>query len=151
MFFHTSSSGIINDVVLGTGGDDYLYGGLGIDRSTGGSGKDIFVFDTKLNKKTNLDRIADYNVKDDTIWLDNAVFKKLGKGTLQKPGKLNKKFFAFDQAKDKDDTLIYAKKTGVLSYDVDGVGKAKAVEIAILTKKLKMTAADFFVILSYQA
>ena len=37
------------------------------------------MFDTKLNKKTNLDKIADFNVKDDSIWLDNAIFKKLGK------------------------------------------------------------------------
>ncbi|MGO4572868.1 M10 family metallopeptidase C-terminal domain-containing protein, partial [Microvirga sp. 2TAF3] len=74
------------DLLKGGSGSDKLYGGLGNDVLTGGAGKDIFVFDTKPNKKTNLDTITDFNVKDDTIWLDNAVFKKLGKGSEAKPG-----------------------------------------------------------------
>ncbi|MGO4574063.1 M10 family metallopeptidase C-terminal domain-containing protein, partial [Microvirga sp. 2TAF3] len=74
------------NVLKGGSGDDKLYGKLGNDVLTGGAGKDIFVFDTKPNKKTNLDTITDFNVKDDTIWLDNAVFKKLGKGSEAKPG-----------------------------------------------------------------
>ncbi|MGO4574405.1 calcium-binding protein, partial [Microvirga sp. 2TAF3] len=95
------------------------------------------MFDTKPNKKTNLDTITDFNVKDDTIWLDNAVFKKLGKGSEAKPGQLAKGFFTIgDKAKDKDDYLIYNKKTGVLSYDADGSGKGTAVEIAKLSKNL---------------
>jgi Tol biopolymer transport system component len=135
-----------NDVLKGGAGNDKLYGGLGKDVLSGGVGKDTFVFDTKANKKTNLDKITDYVVKDDTIWLDNKYFTKLGKGTVSKPGKLNKKFFSLDKAKDKDDTLIYVKKTGVLSYDADGSGAKAAVEIATLKKGLKMTAADFFII-----
>ncbi|MBF9234913.1 PD40 domain-containing protein [Microvirga sp. BT350] len=130
-------------------GDDYaniLRGGLGNDTLTGGAGKDVFVFDTKPNKKANLDKITDFKVKDDSIWLDNAVFKKLGKGTEDKPGKLNKGFFTIGEAKDKNDYLVYNDKTGRLSYDADGNGAGKAVEIAILSKHLKLTAADFFVI-----
>ncbi|NIX76636.1 PD40 domain-containing protein [Microvirga terricola] len=136
-----------NDTLKGLAGNDQLWGGAGNDVLTGGTGKDIFVFDTKPNKKTNFDRITDFSVKDDTIWLDDAVFKKLGKGTVAKPGKLNKAFFTVgDAAKDKNDYLIYNKKTGVLSYDADGSGAGKAVEIAILKKGLAITAADFFVI-----
>ncbi|NIX76638.1 calcium-binding protein [Microvirga sp. c23x22] len=136
-----------NDTLKGLAGNDQLWGGAGNDVLTGGTGKDIFVFDAKPNKKTNFDRITDFSVKDDTIWLDDAVFKKLGKGTVAKPGKLNRAFFTVgDAAKDKNDYLIYNKKTGVLSYDADGSGAGKAVEIAILKKGLAMTAADFFVI-----
>ncbi|WP_205800013.1 cadherin domain-containing protein [Microvirga terricola] len=134
------------DKFVGGGGNDTFFGGLGNDTLTGGKGKDVFVFDTKPNKKTNFDTITDFNVKDDSIYLDNAVFKKLGKGTLSKPGKLNKDFFTIGKAKDKDDYLIYNKKTGVLSYDADGNGAGKAVEIAKLSTKLKMTAADFLII-----
>ncbi|NIX75450.1 calcium-binding protein [Microvirga terricola] len=135
------------NVIVGNGAANVIRGGLGNDTLTGGAAKDIFVFDTKPNKKTNFDTITDFNVKDDTIWLDNAAFTKLGKGTLAKPGELNKAFFTIgDKAKDGNDYLIYSKKTGVLYYDADGSGAGKAVEIAQLKKGLKMTYADFFVI-----
>ena len=66
----------------------------------------------------NLDTISDFSVKDDTLQLDNAVFKKLGKA-----GKLNKAYFTIgDKAKDKNDYIVYDKKTGILSYDADGSG-----------------------------
>ena len=136
-----------NNTIGGGHGNDKLSGGLGKDILTGGSGKDIFVFNTKLNAKTNLDKIVDFSVKDDTIWLDNAVFTKLGKGSVTKPGKLNKAFFTIgDKAKDKNDYLIYNSKTGVLFYDADGSGSKAAVAIATLKKGLKLTYADFFVI-----
>ena len=114
---------------------------------TGGAGQDVFVFDTKPNRKTNLDTIRDFSVKDDSIWLDNKVFKKLGKGSAAKPGKLDKKFLKIgDKAWDKDDHLVYDRKKGILSYDADGSGAGKAVEIAKLAKNLKLTHKDFFVI-----
>nr|WP_281413516.1 calcium-binding protein [Microvirga antarctica] len=149
----TGTSG--NDIIIGNAGNDRLngafgndkiYGGLGKDILTGATGKDIFVFNTKLGK-TNTDKITDFSVKDDSIWLDNAVFKKLGKGSEAKPGALSKKFFTIgDHAKTKDQHVIYDSKKGVLYYDVDGSGSAKQVEIATTAKKLKMTAGDFFVV-----
>jgi hypothetical protein len=135
------------NALVGGAGNDRLYGKGGKDVLTGNGGQDIFVFDTKPNKKANLDRISDYNVADDTIWLSDSVFKKLGKGTEASPTKLKKAFFKVaDKAKDKNDYLVYSKKTGVLSYDVDGFGSAKAVEIAKLAKNLKLTQDDFFVV-----
>jgi Ca2+-binding RTX toxin-like protein len=106
------------------------------------------VFDTKPNKKTNVDVIWDYDVPNDAIWLDNKVFSKLGKsGSLTKPAALNKAFFKVgDGAKDKNDYLIYSKKTGILSYDSDGSGAKAAVDIARLKKGLALTAKEFFVI-----
>jgi Ca2+-binding RTX toxin-like protein len=130
-------------------GDDVLKGGDGKDVLYGRAGKDTFVFDTKLNVKTNLDAIKDYSVADDTIWLDNKIFTKLGKkGTEAAPVALNKKYFKVaTKAKDKDDYLIYDKAKGKLFYDADGSrDKYQAVQIASLTKKLKMTFEDFFVI-----
>jgi Ca2+-binding RTX toxin-like protein len=145
-----------HDRLNGEAGNDRLYGGSGNDRLNGGSGKDVlisetgrdkFIFDTKPNKKTNIDKITDFSVKYDTIWLNNAVFKKLGKGTELKPGKLNKEFFIIDtKAREKDDYLIYNKKAGILYYDADGSGGGAAIAITYLSKKLKMTSADFFVI-----
>ena len=43
-------------------------------------------------------------------------------------------------------TIIYNKKTGALFYDQDGTGAHEAIQIATLSKNLKMTYHDFFVI-----
>jgi Ca2+-binding RTX toxin-like protein len=134
--------------LAGGAGSDRLYGKAGKDVLTGNGGQDIFVFDTKANTKTNRDTITDYSVADDTLWLSKKVFAKLGKkGSEASPAKLSKAFFKVaDKAKDKNDYLVYNKKTGVLSYDVDGSGSAKAVEIAKLARNLKLTQDDFFVV-----
>jgi Ca2+-binding RTX toxin-like protein len=160
-----------NDTVNGLAGDDYLDGGPGKDRVLGGlghdtvnggygndvlygqTGGDAFMFDAKLgtartDRKVNFDKVADFNVKADSFWLDNAVFKKLGgKGSEDHPAKLKKAFFTIgDHAQDKNDYLIYDSKTGVLSYDADGSGAKAAVEFAKLKKDLKLSYHDFFVI-----
>ena len=136
-----------NDRLSGGAGNDVLKGGNGIDRLTGGLGKDKFVFDVKP-KKANVDTVLDFKVKEDKIQLDNKIFTKLGKkGTEASPAKLNKAFFKVaDKAKDKNDYVLYNKKTGVLSYDKDGSGAGKAETIAKLAKNLKLTWADFDVI-----
>jgi Ca2+-binding RTX toxin-like protein len=139
------------NTINGGGGNDKVNGGLGNDNLTGSTGKDAFLFTTKLgtsktDRKVNFDKVADFLVKDDSLWLDNAIFKKLGSGSPTKPKLLNKKFFSLDKAKDKDDYVIYDKKTGVLSYDADGSGKGQAIEFAQLKKDLALTYKDFFVI-----
>jgi hypothetical protein len=42
------------------------------------------------------------------------------------------------KAKDKNDYIVYDDKKGARSYDADGSGKSKAVEIATLSKSLTM-------------
>jgi len=142
-----------NDVLKGLAGNDRLDGGTGTDVLTGGSGKDVFVFSTKFSTKTNRDKITDFNVKDDTLWLENSLFKAnkslyatIRKGSEAKPLKLASKFFRLDKAKDSNDFFIYDRKKGVLSYDDDGSGSHKAVEIATLKKGLKLSYHDFMVI-----
>jgi Ca2+-binding RTX toxin-like protein len=136
------------NTMKGEAGNDKLAGGLGNDTLTGGSGKDAFIFNSKPNKKSNLDQITDFKTVHDSVWLDNAVFRKIGsKGTADHPVKMNKAFFTTgDKAKDKNDFIIYNKKTGVLSYDADGTGAGAAVEIASLRTKASLTYKDFFVI-----
>ena len=140
------------DILYGGYDNDRLYGGLGNDRLYGQSGGDVFVFDTKLgtaktDRKVNFDKVIDYEVKYDSVWLDNAIFKKLGSGSEFKPKQLKKAYFEIgSKADDSNDYIIYNKKTGVLSYDADGSGSKEAVEFALLTKNLKLTYKDFFVI-----
>lgn len=94
-------------ILIGRAGRDTLVGGTGNDKLYGAAGTDALLGG-----------------------LDNAVFTKLGKGTVLKPGKLNKAFFTVgDKAKDTNDYLVYDPNRGVLSYDVDGSGSKAAVEI----------------------
>ncbi len=135
------SGGDGNDKLYGGGGNDKLYGGLGKDTLIGGLGKDTFVFDTKLGA-ANVDKIADFVVKDDTIWLDDDIFTKVGRtGHLAKDA-----FWIGTKAHDASDRIIYDNKSGKLWYDADGNGKEAAVLFATIDKHLKMTFADFDII-----
>jgi Ca2+-binding RTX toxin-like protein len=136
------------DKLYGGSGDDILYGGDGKDCLHGNAGKDAFAFTSKTTG-ANVDRIADFNVKYDLIYLDNRIFTKLGKqGSEASPARLSAKFFTMgEKARDKDDYVIHDRKKGVLLYDADGSGsKYKAVEVATLSKNLKISSSDFFVI-----
>jgi Ca2+-binding RTX toxin-like protein len=141
-----------NDRVYGGTGDDVVNGGSGNDRLYGGAGSDAFVFNSRLgtastDRKVNFDTVVDFKVRDDSFLLDNAVFKKLGSGTLANPTELDAEFFVKgSKARDGNDYLIYNKKTGVLSYDADGSGRGAAVEFAQLSKNLSLTYKDFFII-----
>ncbi|MBJ6125644.1 hypothetical protein JAO75_09540 [Microvirga sp. BT325] len=150
------------DKFYGGAGDDKLWGGYGNDILYGGTGKDAFVFDGKLgtsktDRKVNFDKIMDYSVKDDSIWLDNALFKSnknlfkaIKKGTESNPKKMASKFFTVgDKAKQADDYFVYDSKKRVLYYDADGSGSKAAIEIASFTKNkaLKvLKASEFFFI-----
>ncbi|MCB5174555.1 hypothetical protein LGR44_05150 [Microvirga sp. SM9] len=151
----TIKGGKGKDFLLGTSGKDKLYGYSGNDVLSGGAGADVFVFNTALgkgttsknrNKKVNYDTITDFKSGEDKIWLDNKIFKKLGKaGSEVAPASLNKKFFRLSKSKDKNDHIAYKK--GVVYYDADGKGtKYKPVEIIKIANKAVLSAADFLVI-----
>jgi serralysin len=144
----TIAKGAVIEDAIGGFGSDYLIGNSAVNKLTGGSGRDFFVFTTTPNKRTNKDTITDFKVRDDTIWLENSIFRKLGsKGTEDKPAKLKAAFFKIgDKATDKNDYVIYNKKTGVLSYDADGSGRGRAIEFAVIKKNLALKYDDFAVI-----
>jgi len=139
------------NVLTGGAGNDKIYGKSGNDVLTGLGGRDVFVFDTKLgtaktDRKVNFDTIRDFKVGEDKIWLENKIFKKLGKaGSETSPAALKKSFFALGHSKDKNDYIVYKK--GVVSYDPDGSGERyKPVEIIKIANKAKLTAADFMIV-----
>jgi Ca2+-binding RTX toxin-like protein len=153
-----------NDQLSGASGNDRLYGGAGQDRLSGGAGNDLlsgttghdqliggagrdaFVFAGK--PAGSRDTILDFKPRDDAIFLENAVFKALGAGgSIEQPFQMKAKaFWKGSAAHDASDRIIYDPQTGILSYDRDGTGVASAIEIAALTRNLKITAKDFFVI-----
>ncbi|MBM1173128.1 hypothetical protein JQC81_19585 [Microvirga arabica] len=140
------------DWLFGGNGNDRLYGGRGNDTLFGDLGRDIFVFNTRLgtsvtDRKVNFDFVAHYRAKDDSVWLDNAIFRKLGPGSAGNPRKLDADFFnAGNRPKDSDDYINYNRKTGILSYDSDGSGSRKPVEFAQFKKGLALSHNEFFVV-----
>ena len=129
--------------ILGGKGGDLIAGGAGKDVLSGGAGKDTFLFNTKPGK-SNVDKITDFNVRDDTIQLENSIFKALGK-----EGKLSSSMFESNttgKAGDHNDHVIYNRKTGDLFYDADGNGKGGSLLIAELSKNLSLTHNDFFIV-----
>ncbi|WP_305072137.1 M10 family metallopeptidase [Microvirga puerhi] len=131
-----------NDRLYGLDNNDTLIGGDGNDTLTGGLGDDAFVFNTKPNGTTNVDRITDFNVADDTIMLDDAVFTALGNPGFLDPAE----FWTGTKAHDASDRVIYNASTGLISYDPDGTGRAAPIQFAQVNKGLKMTANDFLII-----
>jgi Ca2+-binding RTX toxin-like protein len=136
-----------NDARFGKAGADILNGGVGTDTLTGDAGSDVFVFNTALNATTNVDRLRDFNVTDDSIYLDNAFFKTVGSGTTAQPLMLNADMFTIGtKAQDAEDRIIYDSANGYLYHDADGTGLSKPLLFADLSENLKLTASNFFVI-----
>ncbi|MBD2746263.1 hypothetical protein IC232_06065 [Microvirga sp. BT688] len=140
-----------NDVLTGIVGNDRLYGGTGNDRLSGGvgndqlkgeSGRDVFVFDTRTNKSTNVDKVLDFKSADDSLHLYNAIFTKLGRGSAAGVRFKSDMFVEGSRA----NRIVYDKKTGALHYDKDGTGGSAQVKIATISNKTKLYYHDFFVI-----
>ena len=122
----------------GMAGNDILDGGLGNNVLTGGTGNDFFRF----TSNGHVDVVADYNVANDTVQLDNAVFAALtATGTLAAG-----RFRVGAQALDANDNVIYNKTAATLWYDADGNGAGAAVQIAVIGSGLNLTNADIMVI-----
>ncbi|NBJ12377.1 hypothetical protein GR304_15860 [Microvirga sp. SYSU G3D207] len=135
------------NILKGFGGNDRIYGKTGNDKLYGGLGKDMFVFDTAMHKTRNVDKIYDFKSKDDSFWLDNKIFTKIGLGTETWPKKLKSDMFVNGtKAQDREDRIVYDKKTGNLYYDKDGTGGAAQVKIATISNKAKLYFHDFFVV-----
>ncbi|NBJ11116.1 polysaccharide lyase family 7 protein [Microvirga arsenatis] len=140
------------NILNGKASPDIFYSGYGNDVLHGGGGKDVFVFDTKLgtsktDRSVNFDRIQDFSAGSDSIWLDDRIFTALGKGKPSQPAPLKKDLFVDGlRAKDKNDYVLYDRKTGILAYDPDGSGSKGAIEFARLKAGTLLTHKDLFIV-----
>ena len=126
------------NLLSGKGGSDIFEGGMGNDVLVGGAGKDIFIFNTAGS----IDKIPDFSVIDDSIHLENDIFKSLTTlGTLPES-----QFRVGARALDANDFVIYNNANGALYYDSNGSGKGGAVQIATVGIGLPLTSADIVVI-----
>jgi Ca2+-binding RTX toxin-like protein len=131
--------------VRGNAGNNIINGGDGRDTLTGLGGFDQFAFNTALDAATNVDEITDFNVGEDSINLDNAVFtgisSNVGFGTLRA-----EQFVTGTAAQDAQDRIIYDSVTGALFFDADGTGAVAAIQFAEVTPGLALTNLDFLVV-----
>jgi serralysin len=125
---------------IGGSGADTIIGNAVSNVLTGGAGADIFSFKDPLSAALNVDRITDFNVADDTIWLDSRVFAALAPGALSADA-----FHMGTAASDPSDRIMYDNSTGELAYDRDGAGGFAAVHFANIGGGLPLTSADFMV------
>jgi Ca2+-binding RTX toxin-like protein len=88
----------------------------------------------------NVDRIHDFNVPQDTIRLDDAIFQGLSLGGL-----VSGQLAMGVAATEADDRIIYNPVTGQLFFDPDGAGGTAQIHFATLGLGLNLTSADFFV------
>jgi serralysin len=139
------SGNMVSNAITGNAGRNALDGKGGNDELTGGLGRDRFLFTTKLDPRSNVDRILDFSVEDDTIRLENTVFQ-----SLKKTGTLASGAFHVTStrgvAHDASDRIIYNQETGFIYFDSDGTGRANAIKFAHVGAGLALTASDFYVV-----
>lgn len=126
----TGSKG--NDILNGNSGANRLDGGAsGADTLSGGQGIDVFVFKSKPSSSLvgiSYDKILDFAPGTDSIELSAKQFK-LPKGVTSFTAA---NFVTGLNASDANDCVLYDSTTGFLSYDPDGSGIQKAIQIALL-------------------
>ena len=136
-----------NDTLFGDNGADIIAGGTGNDALGGGNGADLFVFNAPLNAANNVDVVVDFTPGSDKLVLEHLIFTSLGNLVL--PAALAADRFvsgANPTPADGDDNLLYDPASGVLSYDADGNGGGAQIPFAILTNHAVISAADFLVV-----
>lgn len=132
-----------DQTIIGNNGKNVLVGKGGNDILTGLGGADNFRFNAAF-ASNNIDRITDFNVVDDTIQLENAIFTALTTTGVLAASAFKDIAVA---AKDANDRIIYNSANGALYYDADGSGSAFGnVRFGTLTGAPDLTAADFVVI-----
>jgi Ca2+-binding RTX toxin-like protein len=129
-----------NDTIVGGAGADRIYGGPGSDLLQGDAGADRFYFDASFTSSANVDRIGDFSIQDDSIFLSRSFFKTMAAGPLTAAA-----FHTGASAHDRSDRIVYDPATGNLFYDPDGTGATAQVLFATLEPALRITNADFVV------
>jgi Ca2+-binding RTX toxin-like protein len=128
------------NVIYGNAGNNVLGGREGNDTLVGLAGNDAFVFDTALDAAANVDRVADFNIANDTLRLDDVVFTALA------PGPLPSSAFGFGaEPQNPAQHVLYDGATGKVYYDADGL-PGGAVPFASVTAGLALSEANFVVV-----
>lgn len=137
-----------NDVIVGNGENNNIEGRQGADRLSGGPGADTFVY-TAPNQ--GLDTITDFNLdQGDRLGISAVEF---GGGLLprQPLNTTNAATGIFVSSPNPNPignsaNFLYNSRSGLLSFDVDGVGGQPSVELALLTGAPELTIDQFLIL-----
>jgi Ca2+-binding RTX toxin-like protein len=124
-----------------------LDGGRGNDILTGRGGTDEFRFTTPLDASTNVDRIRDFDVEEDTIGLSYRAFPVFT--NVVDPWLWPDQVVVGPSATRSGFQFVYNPETGTLSYDHDGTGPKPAKEFAKLPPNLALTSQNFRIYYRY--
>jgi Ca2+-binding RTX toxin-like protein len=135
-----------DDLIDGGAGNDTLMGDQGRDTLVGGAGRDIFVLQRNIvrgrsgKNMVEVDVISDFNPGEDMIRIPRSFAKGL------KSGKLGRgRFRSGKKAMDRDDLVMYDKKSGGLYVDTNGKNPGGQFQIAQLSKNLNLGASNFII------
>lgn len=128
---------------IGGSADDTLIGNSVANQLTGNAGSDNFVFASTLSA-FNVDVITDFNVTEDKLTLDRAIFSGLNSGNSL----TTDKFLVGNTTTTAENTLqriIFNVLNHSLFYDSDGLGGAAPIEFAILSNVTQLNANQIFI------
>jgi serralysin len=137
-----------NDVIVGNGEDNRIEGRQGADRLSGGAGADIFMY-TAPNQ--GLDTITDFNVEEgDRLGISAVEFGGglVSGNPLSTTNAATGIFVSSPNPNPIGNSahFLYNSSSGLLSFDVDGVGGQPSVELALLTGVPELTVNQFLIL-----
>ena len=138
--------------MIGNSASNTLDGGPGNDTLTGLAGADDFRFDSPLDANTNVDRVTDFNVAEDSLRLAEFAFYELygccggtgGAGLCVSGPLLSAQFHIGASATKPSHRIVYNPVSGALKYYPYG-SLGLAVRFATLSPNLALRRDNFFV------
>ena len=118
--------------LFGNSGANLLDGGPGNDTLTGGAGQDRLRFSSALNASSNVDRLPDFNVAEDTIVLNYRAFPRFVFGMFDTLSP--NRFHIGSTATQSTHYVLYNPVNGALLYDGDGNGPLAAVRFSTVRR-----------------
>ncbi|MET0113287.1 MAG: calcium-binding protein [Limnospira maxima] len=128
-----------NDCLSGGGGNNWLEGGAGVNTLTAGTGNDTLVYLSPNDRGTQPDRILNFTPNSDRLVFQSQSLEEGGFGLSAlntETQTLNPEQFTTNRESLPENTeipiLLYDTITGLLEYDIDGLGTSPPIAIAQL-------------------
>jgi hypothetical protein len=151
----SSFSAVVIENAIGGSGDDILIGntvaneltgGAGSDTLSGGSGNDVFVF----NSLAGSDTITDWNTANDTLQFSATTFSASGVSGISAGSSVDAADLLtganITNASSTGQTFLFDTDSAILYYDADGAGAGGAIQVADLGANVTIDQNDIVMI-----